>query len=85
MSTETLGSDRTTTGRSALPSPLAQARAVLARGLVAASFWLAVALPFVYLPLVFAGLETTGDVTLVGGLLLANAVALVAGHTHRRD
>jgi hypothetical protein len=46
-------------------------------------FWAAVALPFLYLPLLLSGLE--GQETLVFGLLLAaNAVALVVGHGHRR-
>jgi hypothetical protein len=46
-------------------------------------FWAAVALPFLYLPLLLSGLE--GQETLVFGLLLAaNALALVVGHGHRR-
>ncbi|WP_152042073.1 hypothetical protein [Salinigranum salinum] len=44
-------------------------------------FWAAVALPFLYLPLLISGLD--GQETLVFGLLLAlNAVALVIGHGH---
>jgi hypothetical protein len=44
-------------------------------------FWAAVALPFLYLPLLVGGLE--GQETLVFGLLLAaNALALVLGHGH---
>jgi hypothetical protein len=46
-------------------------------------FWAAVALPFLYLPLLIGGFE--GEETLVFGLLLvANALALVVGHGHRR-
>jgi hypothetical protein len=46
-------------------------------------FWAAVALPFLYLPLLLSGLE--GQETFVFGLLLAaNALALVVGHGHRR-
>lgn len=47
------------------------------------AFWAAIALPFLYLPLFFSGLD--GQETLVFGLLLAaNAVALVVGHGHRQ-
>lgn len=47
------------------------------------SFWAAVALPFLYLPLLVSGLD--GQETLVFGLLLTlNALALVAGHSHRQ-
>ena len=46
-------------------------------------FWAAVALPFLYLPLLVSGLD--GQETLVFGLLLAlNALALVVGHGHRQ-
>ena len=46
-------------------------------------FWAAVALPFLYLPLLIGGLD--GQETLVFGLLLTlNALALVAGHGHRQ-
>ncbi|WP_380678032.1 hypothetical protein [Salinigranum sp. GCM10025319] len=46
-------------------------------------FWAAVALPFLYLPLLLGGLE--GGETFVFGLLLAlNALALVVGHGHRQ-
>lgn len=46
-------------------------------------FWAAVALPFLYLPLLIRGLE--GQETLAFGLLLAaNALALVIGHSHRQ-
>ena len=47
------------------------------------AFWTAVVLPFLYLPLLFGGLE--GDVTLFGGLLVLNAVALLLGHDYRRE
>ena len=45
------------------------------------AFWAAVALPFLYLPLLYGGLS--GEETLVFGFLLAlNALALVLGHSH---
>ncbi|WP_254536297.1 hypothetical protein [Halomarina litorea] len=85
MSTETATPDRTAAERPSLPSLLARARATLARGVTALSFWLAVVLPLVYLPLLLAGIETPQRGALVGGLLLANAGTLLLGHTHRRD
>ncbi|WP_228546297.1 hypothetical protein [Halegenticoccus tardaugens] len=46
-------------------------------------FWAAVALPFLYVPLLYDGLE--GGRTIVFVFLVAlNALALVAGHGHRR-
>ena len=47
------------------------------------AFWTAVVLPFLYLPLLFGGLQ--GDATLFGGLLVSNAVALLLGHDYRRE
>lgn len=47
------------------------------------SFWAAVALPFLYLPLLVGGLEGQ-QVTVFVALLLANLVALVVGHEYRR-
>jgi hypothetical protein len=47
------------------------------------AFWAAVALPFLYLPLLVGGLDGQ-QTTVFVALLLANAVALVAGHEYRR-
>lgn len=47
------------------------------------AFWLAVALPFLYLPLLASGLRGE-QVTVFGTLLALNAVALVVGHGHAR-
>ena len=47
------------------------------------AFWTAVILPFLYLPLLFGGLE--GDATLFAGLLVLNAVTLLLGHDYRRE
>jgi hypothetical protein len=46
-------------------------------------FWAAVALPFLYVPLLFDGIDG-GRVLVFLGLLVANAVALVVGHDYRR-
>lgn len=88
MSLEPATADRTadhTVEHPTLPSPLARVRTVLARTVTALSFWLAVVLPLVYLPLLLAGVETPRRGALVCGLLLVNAAALRLGHTHRRD
>lgn len=48
------------------------------------AFWTAVALPFLYLPLLATGLEETTTTAAFVTLLAANAVALLVGHSHRR-
>ncbi|MDS0240856.1 MULTISPECIES: hypothetical protein [Haloferax] len=47
-------------------------------------FWAAVALPFLYLPLLFGGLEAS-EFTVFGVLLALNALALVIGHNYARS
>lgn len=59
-------------------------RELLVRPVVALSFWLAVLLPLVHLPLAATGLETTTELVRFLGLLGLNAAALVLGHGHRR-
>lgn len=48
-------------------------------------FWSAIALPFLYVPLVVTGLETTAELTVFLGLLAANVVAIALGHSYRPD
>ena len=79
MSTETLRSDRTHA-----PSLPAQFLRTTARTVSATAFWLAVALPFCYLPLLATGLPTASTRSTFGVLLALNAVCLVCGHAHRR-
>lgn len=50
----------------------------------AAAFWLAVALPFAYLPMLAGGIGTETELLTFAGLVAANAVALLVGHDHRR-
>lgn len=87
MSTEALRPDRSTGERAGLPSVLAQARTTVARALAAVCFWLAVALPLVYVPLLAAGVEPITDPGTLAVLLAANAAALIGGHghAHRRE
>lgn len=51
------------------------------------SFWLAVALPFVHLPLLLSGLGSAEGAGAFLVLLALNALSLVVGHGHgpRRD
>ena len=49
------------------------------------AFWVAVALPFLYLPLLITGLENATMTLAFLALLAANAVTLFVGHPHRRD
>ncbi|WP_458187543.1 hypothetical protein [Haladaptatus sp. NG-WS-4] len=46
-------------------------------------FWTAVALPFLYLPLLATGLETTGQRQTFVFLFALNVVALVVGRRYR--
>jgi hypothetical protein len=48
------------------------------------AFWAAIALPFLYLPLLVGGL-TGGEPTVFGALLFANVAALVLGHDYHSD
>ncbi|WP_244605573.1 hypothetical protein [Halorussus marinus] len=47
-------------------------------------FWAAVALPFLYLPLLLTGLSTDAELITFLGLLALNVAALLAGHDHKR-
>lgn len=49
------------------------------------SFWLAVTLPFLYVPMLAIGLETPAHRTAFLALLCCNAVALLLGHSHLRE
>ncbi len=46
------------------------------------AFWTAVALPFLYLPLLGTGLDSAATTTAFLALLAANAVCLLVGHAH---
>ena len=50
----------------------------------AVAFWLAVALPFAYLPMLAGGIGTEAELVTFAALVAANAVALLVGHDHRR-
>jgi hypothetical protein len=45
-------------------------------------FWAAVVIPFLYLPVLFTGIETFAEVVVFTLLIALNAVSLVVGHPH---
>jgi len=47
------------------------------------AFWIAVGLPFLYLPLLYGGLDGDSWMVFVG-LVVANVFALLLGHDHHR-
>ena len=47
------------------------------------AFWAAILLPFIYLPLLYGGLD--GELWTFVGLLMLNVVTLVLGHDYRSD
>lgn len=54
------------------------------RGAVAAlAFWIAIALPALYLPLLVAGIESTDGLVTFLGLLGLHVIALVGGRPYR--
>lgn len=48
-------------------------------------FWGAIGLPFLSVPLFLSGVETGGQFDALVALLVLNALALLFGHTHRRQ
>ena len=61
-----------------------QAARSLIAPLSALSFWLAIALPALYLPLFVTGLESTNELLTFLGLFGLHLLALFGGRTHRR-
>jgi len=76
-----------TTTSAAPPSPADRATAGGATGfrrsLSALSFWCSIALPAVYLPLLAAGIESTGGLAAFLGLLGLHVLSLVGGRDYR--
>lgn len=54
----------------------------LLRPLETLGFWAAVGLPFIYVPLVLTGIETTPEQLAAGVLLAAHVFALYLGRNH---
>jgi hypothetical protein len=51
--------------------------------LAAAAFWVAVALPFLYVPLLASGVSSDAERTALATLLALNVATLYVGHGHR--
>lgn len=66
------------------PEWLASVRQTLAWGVRAVGFWLAVTIPFLYLPLLVRGFSGRSELFAFGGLVALNVAALVVGHDHRQ-
>lgn len=49
------------------------------------AFWAAIALPFLYVPLLLTGISSQAELLTFVGLLALNVAALLAGHDHKRD
>ena len=56
----------------------------LAKPIRTASFWSAIVLPFLYVPLLARGLSTSGETGVFLSLLVVNLLALYVGRSHRR-
>jgi len=48
-------------------------------------FWAAIALPFLYMPLLLTGISSTSELLTFLGLLSFNVAALLAGHSYKRE
>ncbi|WP_250137825.1 hypothetical protein [Halorientalis salina] len=57
----------------------------LRSAVTAAAFWLAIPLPFLYVPVLFSGLDGRSEYLLFGALLLAHVTALSLGHPYGTD
>ena len=51
--------------------------------IVTASFWSAIVLPVLYMPLLAVGINTRVEGLVFAALLLANFLALIVGHPYR--
>jgi formate-dependent nitrite reductase membrane component NrfD len=49
------------------------------------AFWIAIALPFLYVPLLASGLESSAVRLAFVALVVCNVVALLVGHPYARD
>jgi len=57
----------------------------IAAPLSALSFWLAIGLPALYLPLLITGLSTVSDLLTFLALFGLHVLALIGGRSYRRD
>ena len=81
MSNSSINDARSSVGRVATSS---LSRSLL-RPLKGAAFWTAVALPFLHVPLLVTGLDSSTTLGAFVALLVLNVVALLVGHPHASD
>ncbi|MFA9414940.1 hypothetical protein [Natrinema sp. HArc-T2] len=54
----------------------------LSHSVTAVGFWLGTLLPVVYVPVILAGIDSIGRLSLLVALLAVHALALVIGHDY---
>jgi hypothetical protein len=68
-----------------LPEHAVPMLVAIVRSLEAVAFWCAIALPFLYVPLLVTGLETTAQLTAFLSLLALHALAIGGGYRYNRE
>lgn len=63
--------------------PLERFAPQVAKPIRVSSFWLAIVLPFLHVPLLATGLSSAEETTVFLVLLACNLLGLYVGHTHR--
>lgn len=59
--------------------------AALLKPIEVVGFWAAVTLPFLYMPLLLAGVQTSSEQLAAGGLVVLHVVSLLIGRNHHSD
>lgn len=68
-----------------LPEHAAPLLVAIARSIEAVAFWSAIALPFLYVPLLVSGVRTGAQLSAFLTLLALHALAIVGGYRYNRD
>ncbi|MFD1563629.1 hypothetical protein ACFR99_08720 [Haloarchaeobius amylolyticus] len=76
------GSSSTTEGSDDTHGVLERVAPGLVTSIRAVGFWTAIAMPFLYLPLLATGLSSSFDAVLFVCLVVGNLLALYVGHPH---
>lgn len=77
-------SSSTTEGRDTPSGIFERVAPGLVTSVRAVGFWTAIAMPFLYLPLLVTGLSSSFDAVLFVCLIVGNCLALYVGHPHYR-
>lgn len=78
-------SSPSTTAHETAPVEATKGFGTLLRPVEAAGFWAAVGLPFVYLPLVLTGIDTSAEQLAVVLLIAAHVVSLYLGRHYKTE